>query len=131
MTWTGIIIFTIIVCVIAGVAEYRAQRKGQTMNCLICGNDITETVKQFCDTKNPMCQSCYLAGNSWVYDEPVIVDGLSRGLNLHEAIKHCVKEEISDLQKFAEDFLNLPFTDPTPATSEDETAAYHGQERAV
>lgn len=25
----------------------------------------------------------------------------------------------------------IPFTDPTPATSEDDTAAYHGQERAV
>mgnify|MGYP001213417460 CR=1 FL=1 len=52
MTWTGIIIFTIVICVVAGVGEYRAQ---------------------------------------------------------HE----------------------LPFTDPTPATSEDDTAAYHGQERAV
>ena len=25
----------------------------------------------------------------------------------------------------------IPFTDSTPATSEDDTAAYHGQERAV
>ena len=100
------------------------------MNCLICGKDITETVKQFGDTKNPMCQSCYLADNSWVYDEPVIVDGLSRGLNLHEAIKYCAKEEMTDLQKFAEDFLSLPFTD-TSATPEDDTAAYHGQVDAV
>ena len=29
MTWTGIIIFTIVICFIAGVAEYRAQRKGR------------------------------------------------------------------------------------------------------
>lgn len=28
ISWTSIIIFTIIVCVIAGVGEYRAQRKG-------------------------------------------------------------------------------------------------------
>ena len=54
MTWTGIIIFTIVICVIASVGEYRAQRKAS----------------------------------------------------------------------------ELPFNDMT-ATSEDDTAAYHGQERAV
>ena len=31
MTWTSIIIFTIIVCVIAGVGEYRAQRKANEL----------------------------------------------------------------------------------------------------
>ena len=77
-----------------------------------------------------MCQSCYLAGNTWVYDEPVIVDALARGMNLYEAIKHCVKEEMTDLQKFAEDFLNLPFTD-TSATPADDSARFHGQEAAV
>ena len=101
------------------------------MDCLICGKDITETVKQFGNTKNPMCQSCYLDGNSWVYDEPVIVEGLSRGLDLHEAIKHCVKEEMTDLQKFAEDFLNLPFTDASAIDSDADSARFHGQEAAV
>lgn len=71
-----------------------------------------------------MCQSCYLAGNSWVYDEPVIVDVLSRGMNLYDAIKYCVKVEMSELEKFAREIL--PFTEMT--ATDDDTAAYHGQE---
>ena len=31
MTWTGIIIFTIVICVVAGVGEYRAQRKANEL----------------------------------------------------------------------------------------------------
>ena len=74
------------------------------MNCILCGCDISEVSKQFGDVRRPMCQSDYLAGSSWVYDEPVIVDALVRGWSFEEAQKICIDEEITDLQKFAETF---------------------------
>jgi len=49
----------------------------------------------------------------------------------HGDIKERVQQAI-DAQLDRVGMLDiLPFTDPTPATSEDDTAAYHGQERAV
>lgn len=54
-----------------------------------------------------------------------------------EGIEHlacwCKPDEICHADVWLEIWNNsqLPFTDSTPATSEDDTAAYHGQERAV
>jgi hypothetical protein len=92
------------------------------MKCLICKSDINELVKQYGDVKTPICQSCYLDGGSWIYDEPTIVNELLHGADLEDAQKICIKEEMSELEKFARDFLTLPFTDSSPV-SEDEEAA--------
>ena len=76
------------------------------MNCIICGTQIDKPEEQFGDIKSTMCQSDYLNGMSWVYDDPQIVMELERGASLEDAIKTCVKVEITELEKFAYDLLN-------------------------
>jgi hypothetical protein len=56
------------------------------MNCPICKADITESVKQFGDIHLPICQSCYLSGNDWVYDDPEILKLLASDVSLEDAM---------------------------------------------
>jgi len=72
------------------------------MNCLICKSDISDPAQQFGDVKHPICQSDYLAGFGWVYENEDIVKWLESGISLQEACELAVKDEITDLQKFAE-----------------------------
>jgi hypothetical protein len=65
--------------------------------------------------------------------------GFEKASPIARLIYECERDNIN--QHAAEDLKHisatlamldeLPFTDSTPATSEDDTAAYHGQERAV
>ena len=73
--------------------------------CPVCKNDITDLEKQYGDIRYPICQSCFLSGDDWVYDDPDILENLERGLSLKDAMGLCVKEEITDLQKFAEAYF--------------------------
>lgn len=73
--------------------------------CIICGIDITDEVKQFGLPFAPMCQSDWLNGEAWIYDEPIIIDALKRGIKLEDAKKIAIKGEISDLEKFALQFF--------------------------
>ena len=56
-----------------------------TTVCLICKVDISQPLQQFGDTKIPMCQSCYLDGNDWIYEIPIITDALQHGSSIEEA----------------------------------------------
>ena len=98
MTWTGIIIFTIVICVIARGRVPRTAERVDNMKC-----------------NYPECQEGhYPLGYD---DDHEVVWGecpCCNGGNW-ENCPNCTTS----------------FTDPTPATSADDTAAYHGQERAV
>jgi len=98
------------------------------MECLLCKTDITEPIKQFGSVRNPLCQSCYLNGNTWVYGEEVIVDELLRGTDLETAQKVCVKEEMTELESFARSFFTDTFSlDPADMpTPEDDAARMAG-----
>ena len=73
--------------------------------CLICPNDISDQIQQFGDPRAPLCQSCYLADNSWVQEYPRVVDELQHGIEFEIAVEAARLEETSDLQKFAESFF--------------------------
>ena len=53
--------------------------------CLICKTDITETIQQFGQPNQPICQTCWLTGDDWIYGDEIIVDGLLHGLSFFEA----------------------------------------------
>jgi hypothetical protein len=78
-------------------------------DCLICKTSINDEVKQFGDAKKPICESCYLDGGEWVYQEPEIVYALERGASLEEAKKIVVQRSISDLEKFAMNYFSIMF----------------------
>lgn len=69
--------------------------------CLICKADIPDP-DNFGDVKHPLCQSDWLAGYGWVYENKEIITYLEHGFSLSEACQFAVREEISDLQRFAE-----------------------------
>lgn len=75
------------------------------MNCLICKADIINPVQQFGDVKRPLCQSHYLAGYGWVYENKEIIAYLERGFSLSEACEFVVRKEQTELEKFAEGLL--------------------------
>ncbi len=74
-------------------------------DCLICKKSITYEIEQFGDVKTPICESCYLDGGEWVYQEPEIVYALERGASLEEAKKIVIQRSMSDLEKFAINFF--------------------------
>lgn len=67
--------------------------------CLICKADISSPVQQFGDVKMPMCQSDWLDGKAWAYDEPIVIELLQRGFTLDEA---CAVELDERNRNFAE-----------------------------
>jgi hypothetical protein len=78
------------------------QRKDETMICPICKTDITDPVKQF--GRIPICQSCRLSGEEWIEDDPKILQYLSDGMSLADAMaqansEHCrtMDEELAEL----------------------------------
>jgi len=77
--------------------------------CLLCPADITDPIKQFGDTHAPICQSCYLADNSWVTELPAVVNNLQHGIDLETALILERRESVSDLQKFAEGIFSELF----------------------
>ena len=72
--------------------------------CLICKTNISSPAQQFGDVKMPICQSDWLNGNSWIYNEPIITDALQRGFTLGEA---CAIELDERNRKFTEELQRL------------------------
>jgi len=73
------------------------------MNCLICKTDISEIRQQFGDVNKPLCQSCFLAGNDWIYEDSAIVSSLENGSTLDEAMNLVLKVYIDDMNDFLRD----------------------------
>lgn len=78
-------------------------------DCLICKTSVIYEIEQFGDVKKPICESCYLDGGEWVYQEPEIVYALEKGASLEEAKKIVVQRSISDLEKFAMNYFSIMF----------------------
>ena len=74
------------------------------MNCLICKIDISDPAQQFGDVKHPICQSDYLAGFGWVYENKEIVAYLEREFSLQEA---CELESYSLSRELDNDFMEF------------------------
>jgi len=55
------------------------------MNCPVCKTDITATEKQY--GRTPVCASCWLAGEDWISEAPVILRELNYGFDVEEAYK--------------------------------------------
>ena len=146
ISWTGIIIFTIIVCLVAGVAEYRAQRKGQTMNNV-------ELIKVFKFADNDFRASAIATGcklwelktegeklarvrlyRDWrmskIYGKETkpCFEMACKGIEVPVTDIEIAIDEATRWNQLYDKKFPVPFTDPTPATDDDTTAAYHGQE---
>ena len=74
------------------------------MNCLICKTDISDPAQQFGDVKHPICQSDYLAGFGWVYENGDIVKWLESGISLQEA---CELVSYSLSRELDNDFMEF------------------------
>jgi len=59
--------------------------------------------QQFGDVNKPICQSCFLTGYDWVYEDSVIVSALENGSTLDEAMNLALKVYIDDMNDFLRD----------------------------
>ena len=75
--------------------------------CLICKCDISQPLQQFGKPNVPMCQSCWLNGDNWVYGEEVLVDSLVRGLSLDEACQAELDERNKEFEKGMQELAGL------------------------
>jgi len=75
------------------------------MKCPICETEINEPLQQFGKPRLPICQSCFLNGEEWIYNDPYIVAELQRGTSIKEALTIARQEGISDLEAFAREFF--------------------------
>jgi hypothetical protein len=71
------------------------------MKCLTCDNEIYRPIDEFGATNHPLCQSCWLAGNAWVYNDSKLVDELAHGETLDNAMKNAAAKHITELEAFA------------------------------
>lgn len=75
--------------------------------CTYCKTDITEPIKQFGDTRYPICQSCWTCGRDWIIEDKEILELLSSGYEIDQAIKIINDDHISELAAFAQDFWEM------------------------
>ena len=68
------------------------------MICPICKTDISKPEQQFGGVKRQICQSCYLAGNEWVNDDPEILDYL-KTMSLEDAMLTVNTQHIKELTR--------------------------------
>ena len=77
--------------------------RNKAMNCPICKTDITVPVKQF--GRIPICQSCWLAGEEWIEDDPQILGLLESGMSLDDAMAQVTKEHCRTMEEAFAEFL--------------------------
>jgi hypothetical protein len=80
------------------------QSIGGGMNCPVCKTDITDPIKQY--GTPPLCQFCYLAGESWVFDDPDVMSLLEQNYSLEDAMTIANARANAELERE----LNSPQT---------------------
>lgn len=56
------------------------------MLCPICRTDITEPLKQYGNSKTPICCACFSEGLEWATEDSWVLNELVHGQNLAEAV---------------------------------------------
>jgi len=71
------------------------------MKCPTCSEDITEPIKQFGNPREPICQSCFLAGVEYDLTEANYISYLmSQGMTFDEAKAEDIKLQRKELIDF-------------------------------
>ncbi len=70
------------------------------MTCLLCHKEIPNEIDQFGDLHNPMCSSCWLDGNGWVYEDAELTQMLMSGVELDDAVRAINEKHADELGTF-------------------------------